>query len=57
MRRNNKVNPNLPKVIARQKYAERKVDTWWKWSFENRNKVVYKELVEVQNKYGIKCYG
>jgi hypothetical protein len=57
MRRNNKVNPNLAKVIARQKYAERKVDTWWKWSFENRNKVIYKELVEVQNKYGIKCYG
>ena len=57
MRRNNKVNPNLAKVIARQKYAERKIDTWWKWSFENRNKIIYKELVEIQNKYGIKVYG
>ena len=57
MRRNNKVNPKLAKVIARQKYAERKIDTWWKWSFENRNKVIYKELVEMQDKYGIKCYG
>ena len=57
MRRNNKVNPNLAKVIARQKYAERKIDTWWKWSFENRNKVIYKELVEMQIKHGIKCYG
>ena len=57
MRRNNKVNPNLAKVIARQKYAERRIDTWWKWSFENRNKVIYKELVEQQDKYNIKCYG
>ena len=57
MRRNNKVNPNLQKIIARQKYAERKIDTWWKWSFNNRNRIIYKELVAVQEKYGIKCYG
>jgi hypothetical protein len=57
MRRNNKVNPKLSKIIARQKYAERQIDTWWKWSWNVRNKIIYKELVEVQDKYGIKVYG
>ena len=57
MRRDSKVNPFEAKRIARYKYAERKIDTWWKWSFKNRNKIIYKELVEIQNKYGIKCYG
>ena len=51
MRRNNKVNPKLSKIIARQKYAERKIDTWWKWSFNVRGKVLYKDLVKVQEKY------
>ena len=57
MRRNNKVNPRVEKELARRKYAERQIDTWWKWSFNIRGKVLYKELVEVQNKYGIKTYG
>jgi len=57
MRRNSKINPKLHKVIARKKYAERKIDTWWKWSFKNRDKIIYKELIEIQNKYNIKCYG
>ena len=57
MRRNSKINPKLHKIIARKKYAERKIDTWWKWSFKNRDKIIYKELIEIQNKYNIKCYG
>ena len=57
MRRNNKVNPRFAKQIARQKYAERQVDKFVKWSLETRGKLLYKELVEYQNQYGIKCYG
>ena len=57
MRRDSKVNPFEAKRLARKKYAERQIDKWWKWSFENRNKIIYKELVEIQNKYGIKVYG
>ena len=57
MRRNNKHNPGQEKNIARQKYAERQIDRWWKWSFDVRGKVKYKELVEMQNKYNIKVYG
>ena len=57
MRRNNKVNPFEAKRIARQKYAERQIDKFVKWSWETRGRVLYKELVEYQNQYGIKCYG
>ena len=57
MRRNSKVDPREAKRLARKMYAERQIDKWWKWSWETRNKIVYKELVEIQTKYGIKCYG
>ena len=57
MRRNNKVNPGQAKRIARQKYAERKIDKFIKWSWEIRGKVKYKELVEIQEAHNIKCYG
>jgi len=57
MRQNSKPNPRENKRIARQKYAERHIDHWWKWSYEMRNKIKYKELVEIQNKYNLKVYG
>ena len=57
MRQNNRVNPREEKRIARQKYGERQIDKWWKWSWGIRGKVKYKELVEYQNKYNIKVYG
>ena len=57
MRRDSKIDPRKAKEVARQKYAERQINKWVKWSWEMRNKVKYKELVELQNKYGIKCYG
>ena len=34
-----------------------KIDKWCKWSWEMRNKIKYKELVEQQDKYKIKVYG
>ena len=57
MRQNSTVNPKQAKVIARRKYAERQIDKWIKWSIENRGKVKYKELVEMHDKFNIKCYG
>ena len=57
MRQNNRVNPREEKRIARNKYGERQIDKWWKWSWEIRGRVKYKELVEYQNKYNIKVYG
>ena len=57
MRRDNKHNPFEEKRLARQKYAERQIDKFVKWSWDVRGKVKYKELVELQEQYGIKCYG
>ena len=57
MRHNSRINPGDAKRIARQKYAERKIDKWWKWSWDVKGKIKYKELVEQQDKYNIKCYG
>ena len=36
MRRNNKVNPRISKLIARQKYAERQIDKFVKWAAEQK---------------------
>jgi hypothetical protein len=57
MRQNNRVNPREAKDLARRKYAERQIEKFIKWSWDVRGKVLYTELVELQNKYGIKCYG
>ena len=57
MRRNNKFNPNAEKHLARCRYRDRQIDKWWKWSWEKRNRVKFKELVSYQDKYNIKVYG
>lgn len=57
MRQNNRNNPEQAKKIARVRYAERQVEKWIKWSIQNRGYIKYKELVEVHDKYNIKCYG
>ena len=53
MRRNNKVNPKLAKKIARQKYAERQIDRFIKWSIDTRGYVKYNDIVEKHDKYNI----
>ena len=57
MRRNSKINPRETKRLARKMYAERQIDKWWKWSWDIRGKMKFKELVEQQDKYNIKVYG
>ena len=57
MRQNSRTNPREAKRIARQKYGERQIDKWWKWSWAKRNRVNFKELVSYQDKYNIKVYG
>ena len=57
MRSNGKINPRESKRLARQKYAERQIDKWWKWSWKQRGKIKYKELVGYQDQYNIKVYG
>ena len=57
MRSNRTVNPHAAKIIARKKYAERQIDKWVKWSWNQRGRVKYKELVGYQDQYNIKVYG
>ncbi len=57
MRRNNKLNPGQEKRIARQKYAERQIDKWIKWSWEVKGYIKFKDLVNIQERHNIKVYG
>lgn len=57
MRQNSAANTRQAKQLARRKYAERQIDKWVKWSWKVRGKVKYRELVELQDQYGIECYG
>ena len=51
MRRDNTLDPIGKKNEARKKYAERQIDKWVAWSFANKGKVIYKELLEVIEQY------
>jgi len=57
MRRDNKINSELAKQVARRKYAERQIDKFVKWSIDQRGYVKYKDIVEQHNKHDIKTYG
>ena len=57
MRQNYRIDSQQSKKIARIKYAERQIEKYNKWSLEARGKLMYNELVEVQEKYNIQCYG
>ena len=56
MRRNNKLDIRVQKQLARQKYAERQIDKWVKWRMEVKGYLFYQDLVEMQEKFNIKCY-
>ena len=56
MRRNSKIDIRKQKQLARQKYAERQIDKWVKWSMRAKGYILYKDLVEMQNNFNIKCY-
>jgi len=57
MRRDGKVNIKKQKNLARQKYAERQIDKFTKWSWEVKGYIKYKDIVKKHNEYNIKCYG
>jgi hypothetical protein len=57
MRRDNTPNPKLAKQVARQKYAERQIDRFVKWSVDNKGYVRYRDIVELHDKFNIKIYG
>jgi len=60
MRQSNRTDKKLPsfkqKEIARKNYGERQIDKWVKWSWNQRGRVKYNELVKYQDQYNIKVY-
>ena len=54
MRQNGRIDPRKAKKVARIKYADRQVDKFIKWSIETRGKLLYQELVEIQEAHNIK---
>ncbi len=57
MRRDNTPNPKLAKQVARQKYTERQLNKFIKWSIDSKGYVKYKDIVELHDKFNIKIYG
>ena len=55
MRRNNTPNPREAKRIARQKYAERQIDKFVKWSWETKGKVKSSDIEQLHKRHNIKC--
>ena len=56
MSRDRKINPFEAKRIARQKYAERQIDKFVKWSWEAKGKVKSTDIDQLHKRYGIVCY-
>jgi hypothetical protein len=56
MRGDSEVNPFETKRIARQKYAERQIQKFVKWSWETKGKIRYADIKQLQNRYDIECY-
>lgn len=57
MRQDNSVNPGKAKKIAELHYRSRKIDQFIKWSISQKGYLKYKDLLEIQDKYKVKCYG
>ena len=56
MRGDSEVNPFEAKRIARQKYAERQIQKFVKWSWETKGKIRYADIKQLQNRYDIERY-
>ena len=57
MRQNNRTNIRVSKYISRQKYKERQIDKYIKWSMESKGYIRWGDLIEIQNKFEIAVNG
>ena len=46
MRQNDTIDPRKAKKLARQKYSQRQIDKWIKWSWEVKVKLNGKSLLK-----------
>jgi hypothetical protein len=54
MRQNGRGNTLKEKKIAALHYRNRKIDQYIKWSIRQKGYLKYKDLVAIQDEYGIK---
>mgnify|MGYP003674820743 CR=1 FL=1 len=45
MRHSSSIDSRAPKQNARKQYIDRQIDKWVQWSWRQRGKVKYKELI------------
>jgi hypothetical protein len=57
MRQNNRANPQLAKKVARQKYKERQIDKFVKWSVDQKGYIKWKDIVRLHEEHNINIYG
>jgi hypothetical protein len=57
MRQNSAANTKQAKIVARQKYAERQIDKFIKWSINQKGYVKFKDVVRLHEQYNIKVNG
>ena len=57
MRQNSAANTKQAKLVARQKYAERQIDKFIKWSINQKGYVKFKDVVRLHEQYNIKVNG
>jgi hypothetical protein len=53
MRYDSAINIGEHKRLICKNYAERQFDKWAKWSFEIKGEIRYKDVLKMQEKYGI----
>ena len=57
MRQNNRANPQLAKKVARQKYKERQIDKFVKWSVDQKGYIKWKDIVSLHEQHNINIHG
>ena len=44
------------KYLAKKAYEERQINKWITWSWKNKGRISWKELVKKQNEFNMKIY-
>ena len=57
MQRDGKVNPFKEKLTSRQRYAERQIEKFIKWSWDIKGRIRSTDIEQLHKRYNIKCFG
>lgn len=57
MQRNGRIDSFKEKLKSRQRYAERQIEKFIKWSWDVKGRVRSTDIEQLHKRYNIKCYG